>query len=461
MNEHDAADGASFPTSMDAASPGGEEIKLVVWDLDDTLWRGVLSEGEIQPVPENNARVIQLARRGVMNSICSKNELSRAKAVLQEWGLWTYFVFPSIQWGPKGPRIAEILRRIKLQEQHTVVIDDRAANLEEIRFYNPRIRVLSPAEWSRIDCSRIGKPDEDLSRLKSYRLLEEKDRVLQGFEGSNADFLAQCDIRATLTRVTSADSDLDRLVELVNRANQLNFTKRRFKSGVAEIIHHLKRRAKAVYKVGVKDRFGDYGIAGFVSVSNPGDLEHFVFSCRILDMGVERAVFQEIARMHGPLRTSFPGASSLAAPAPWVHLIRSDEHAESARPHPDGRPRMLLLLSCVGNAIAPFLERRFSVHSSHELVSVDAVRCDPWSSLGRPRELRSQLRRLFSGHYSALVMSTTLEVLYPHPWIPPFGRMTYPSYFALAAFDQSPDVRAGLASFVRGGGRLSGPGHAA
>lgn len=93
MSEHEA---------MNAASER-EEIKLVVWDLDETLWKGVLSEGEVQPVPENNARVIHLARRGVMNSICSKNDWARAMAVLQEWDLWEY-VFCSIQGGPKGRR---------------------------------------------------------------------------------------------------------------------------------------------------------------------------------------------------------------------------------------------------------------------------------------------------------------------------------------------------------------------
>ena len=51
-------------------------IKLVIWDLDDTFWQGILSEGEINPIHENCILVKELSRRGIVNSICSKNDFA-------------------------------------------------------------------------------------------------------------------------------------------------------------------------------------------------------------------------------------------------------------------------------------------------------------------------------------------------------------------------------------------------
>ena len=87
-----------------------EKIKLVIWDLDETFWSGVLSEGGITEVKNNIDHVINLTNKGIINSISSKNNFEDARAQLKLLKIWDYFVFPSIDWVPKGPSVKEIIK---------------------------------------------------------------------------------------------------------------------------------------------------------------------------------------------------------------------------------------------------------------------------------------------------------------------------------------------------------------
>jgi len=101
-----------------------DQIKLIVWDLDDTFWNGTLSEGDVIPNKLNIELVKTLVDRGIMNSISSKNELTKAKAKLQELGVWDYFIFPLINWQPKGENVKYIINEAQLRADNVLFIDD-------------------------------------------------------------------------------------------------------------------------------------------------------------------------------------------------------------------------------------------------------------------------------------------------------------------------------------------------
>ncbi len=89
-----------------------DKIKLVIWDLDETFWKGTLSEGEgIIPIEENITIVRNLCSRGIMNSIVSKNNFEDARSKLIELGIWEYFIFPVIDWKPKGLAIKQLIKQ--------------------------------------------------------------------------------------------------------------------------------------------------------------------------------------------------------------------------------------------------------------------------------------------------------------------------------------------------------------
>ena len=282
------ADGPQVPVP-DQARP----VKLVVWDLDDTLWEGTLSEGTVT-LPQSRIDLVRtLNRRGIVNSVCSKNDPSRARTELERVGLWDELVFAQIDWTPKGGRVARIVADAQLRPEEVLFVDDLPLNREEVRHAVPGIQVAGPEIIEGLlDRPQLaGKDDGQLTRLEQYRVLERKlvDRVAAS--GSNEAFLRSCDIRVGV--FTDAESEADRLFELVNRTNQLNFTKRRpDREAFDALLADTRRRTGYVR---VRDRYGDYGICGFYSLApDGGALSDFLFSCRILNMGVEQWLYAQL-----------------------------------------------------------------------------------------------------------------------------------------------------------------------
>ena len=268
-----------------------EQIKLVIWDLDDTFWAGTISDGPVRQIKRNREIVIALAKRGIISSICSKNDESVALAELQKSSMADYFVLPSIDWSPKGPRIRKLIEDLNLRPINVLFIDDLAKNLEEARFVSPELNVALPDILENLldDPSVSGKPDPALKRLKQYKVLEHKISEQSAFQGDTDDFLRQSDIKVAVLPPT--ENDLERLEDLINRSNQLNFTKLRVDQST--LTHYVNPTNSTTGAVWVSDRYGDYGLAGFYALDD-GALTQFAFSCRILGFGVESWLYQKL-----------------------------------------------------------------------------------------------------------------------------------------------------------------------
>lgn len=271
-----------------------DKIKLVIWDLDETFWKGTLSEEGIIPIQENIRIVKELTDRGIINSIVSKNDFSKAKSKLIELGVWEYFIFPCIEWSPKGPLIKTLIEKTQLREQNVLFIDDNHLNLQEAKFYNTKLNVKAEKFIPKIleHKSLQGKSDITHKRLKQYKILEEKDSE-RGLFQNNIEFLESSNINVYEINGKDLYQELDRIEELLNRTNQLNFTKIRIDKGeIKELIESSKNMCGAIY---VQDRFGDYGLVGFYSKEEKSNmLKHFVFSCRILNLGVEQYLYSKL-----------------------------------------------------------------------------------------------------------------------------------------------------------------------
>ena len=269
------------------------KIKLIIWDLDETFWDGILSE-HTQKVKKENIQLIKdLTDCGIVNSICSKNDESLVDDELKKIGLFEYFVFKSVNWSPKGSRIREIITSMNLRPENVLFIDDNHLNRQEAKSIVPSIMVADA------DCidqlivffSNLTKTDINHKRLNQYKILEKKNEFRTSF-GSNEDFLNECDIKLSISH-NCLDS-IDRIHELLLRANQLNFTKKR------PSIEELKEQITKATDCGcvfVSDKFGDYGIVGFYLL-NHNQLVHFTFSCRTIGMGIEQYVFHYLNKPH-------------------------------------------------------------------------------------------------------------------------------------------------------------------
>jgi FkbH-like protein len=303
--------GAGTPRSVNPAwnflgmSVMIEPVRLVIWELDETFWLGTLSEGGIrQYIRENHDLIIDLARRGIVTSICSNNDYALTRQVLEEYGIWEYFVFPSIDWTPKAPRLARIIEQAQLRAPAVLFIDDNARHRAEALHYLPGLQVAgAPAIGAMKDDARFrGKSDRALTRLKQCKLLESRAVDVQASGNDNTDFLRESQIRVTIDY--DVEANIDRAIELINKTNQLNFTKRRLPEDNIQATRQIIANAlKPFYAwaglVRVSDKYDDYGIVGFFvggDFRKRSALYHFCFSCRTLGMGVEKWVYQYLGK---------------------------------------------------------------------------------------------------------------------------------------------------------------------
>jgi len=437
------------------------DIKLVIWDLDETFWNGTLSEGPIEAIPQNLERVKELCNRGVMNSICSKNEFHLAQAELEKLDVWDYFVFPSIMWAPKGQQVGQIVERMKLRPANVLVIDDNALNREEIKYYNNDINVLDPVDWADIDSSHWGKNDRAHKRLNNYKLLETKLEAATAFVGDNENFLRNSNIRCRLSVLDLANDDLDRVIEVLNRTNQLNFTKRRFRSGVAQLIHELRRSQSISYIVHVVDDYGDYGLCGFVSVSSKGIVQDFAFSCRLLDMGVERAILQLLSEKNGSLRVPFRDEIQ-GSVVDWVSIeeVEGQDEAQSTDVAKtiECHHQAMMPEACFGEVIAPFMQPEIAVVSLPQIAPLAAriIRKERLSSIIYWSGDAPELQRLFKGDYDLLSISVRTEVMFPTVWLPVFGYVPLPMTANTSILKQHSELFAVVKQIIADRGEYTG-----
>jgi FkbH-like protein len=266
------------------------KIKVVIWDLDDTFWRGTISEEDIVPIQENIELVKLLVDKGIMNSICSKNDREVAMKKLEELGVRDYFVFDSINWEPKGNRIKDTIERMQLRAPNILFLDDNEININETKFYTPEILTATPGIIPTLyDAVKgLDKTDKEHARLKQYKILERKKTELDNVS-TNEEFLYNSNIKLEVR--TDCMSKLDRIHELILRTNQLNYTKKRSSREELQALIY-DENIKTGY-ITVSDKFGDYGIVGFYALSQES-LIHFAFSCRTLGMGIEQYVYANL-----------------------------------------------------------------------------------------------------------------------------------------------------------------------
>ena len=342
-----------------------EAVRLVIWDLDETFWEGTITEGGITAyLPAHHDIVIELARRGIVSSICSKNDAAPTLAYLRAKGIAEYFVFPSISWEPKGPRLQALIESIQLRPPTVMFIDDNPGNRGEAASMVPGLQVEDETFIGRmLDDPRFkGKDDSGLTRLAQYKLLEQRHGDEKQAAGDNTAFLRGCDIRVYIEYDVAAH--IDRAIELINRTNQLNFTKRRLPENIeearAKLLEQLKPFRASAGLARVFDKYGDYGFVGFYLLhGDPPVVAHFCFSCRTLGMLVEKWLYDRLGQPS--MKIAGEVLTDLSAPrsVDWISIAASAS-ATSAVIDPVA-PEIRVHGGCEAHPLAHYLRARSPV----------------------------------------------------------------------------------------------------
>jgi FkbH-like protein len=287
--------GSESRTSTDS------KIKCVVWDLDNTLWDGILVEDGPTRL-RLRAHIVQtikkLDERGIVHSIVSKNNLDEALSVLKTLGIEEYFLCPQISWGPKSQGIEAIARRLNIGMDTLLFVDDSEFELQEVRAVHSEVRVLNADRFLEIpdmEACQVPVTTESRERRKMYQVESARQNIAGSFGDDYMKFLRYCNIRLNIQPMTEAN--LDRVHELTQRTNQMNFSGNRYEKGVLERI--LASRELDTYVLDVEDRFGSYGVVGFSIVDNRVPLmTDLMFSCRVQSKRVEHAFLAYIIKKY-------------------------------------------------------------------------------------------------------------------------------------------------------------------
>lgn len=288
---------AAAPAKPVAANRAKElpKLKCVVWDLDNTLWHGTLVEDGVDGVTLSQAAadaVRELDRRGIINSIASKNDPELTFAALEKFGLKQYFVFPKVSWGPKSEAIKSIIAEMDVSADTFAFVDDQPFERGEIQELIPEIQVFSHTEIAGLVAHpRCDVPitAESGKRREMYQS-EERRTVARGASPLDyTDFLRSCHIKLEVARIQP--HNLLRMYELSQRTNQLNFSGRRYTQAELETL--MTEQPERAFVLTCTDKFGEYGAIGFcVLMTTRPAIESFFMSCRVQRKRVENAFFE-------------------------------------------------------------------------------------------------------------------------------------------------------------------------
>ncbi len=274
-------------------------IKCVVWDLDNTLWDGVLVEDGAAALRLKSGILdvmLTLDRHGVLQSVASKNNHDEALEILKRLKIDHLFLYPQISWAPKGEGIRAIAQHLNIGISSIVFVDDSEFELAEVKSSCPDVQLMDATDFSSLlhirEC-QLPVTKESVSRREMYVVEQERKALATSFKDDYKAFLKHCEIRLTITSL--ADENLERVHELTQRTNQMNFSGTRYdRDRLREIIDtpHLQS-----YVLTCDDRFGSYGIVGFglVDTREPV-LTDLMFSCRIQSKRIEHAFLTHIMR---------------------------------------------------------------------------------------------------------------------------------------------------------------------
>jgi len=291
----------------------GQGKKVIVCDLDNTLWGGVVGDdgpnaiklGAPDPVGECffafQTVLKGLRSRGILLAICSKNDEKFALSVIEEHPAMALrrsdFVAWRINWNDKAENLLSLAEELNLGLDSFVFLDDSPQERDQVRQLLPQVYTpdlpASPSELapflSSLNCFETPSLGaEDVERTHMYQAERDRKEALQvSGNVENWLFSLHVEVRAARLRRES----LPRATQLLNKTNQFNLSLRRLDE--KNLWDWAGEPSHAAYTFHVSDRFGDFGLTGLVSFSMAGTearIVDFVMSCRVMGKKVEEAL---------------------------------------------------------------------------------------------------------------------------------------------------------------------------
>jgi FkbH-like protein len=295
----------------------GRIAKVLVVDLDNTLWGGVIGEDGMTGIklgPEYPGAAYQalqqalldLSRKGILLAVCSKNNLDDAlEAINTHPGMLlreNNFAALRINWTDKSQNLREIAQELNVGIDALAFLDDNPFEREQVRAALPEVCVIdlpkNPMDYAAAvrNCAaleRLALSSEDRQRTEMYVEQKQRASAEQSFQ-SKEDFFRFLEQEAELEPVS--DLTLARVAQLTQKTNQFNLTTRRYSE--SQLAEMAGKPDWQIFSIKVRDRFGDHGLVGVAIAHDEGEqceVDTFLLSCRVIGRTVETALLAHLA----------------------------------------------------------------------------------------------------------------------------------------------------------------------
>ncbi len=290
----------------------GATCKVLVLDLDNTLWGGILGEDGFDGIKLGTEypgamyrsfqrAILDLYDRGILLAVCSKNNPQEAMDALEKHpGMLLrpeHFAAFRINWQDKATNLREIAAELNLSVDSMAFFDDNPVERELIRSEVPEVKVIAVPDHVQgyvqalRGCAyfeRLTLSAEDQEKTKQYQE-QRKRSELQQNTGSLEDFFRSLEQELVIAKVSG--ESIGRVAQLTQKTNQYNVTTRRYTE--QQIADFASNPEYGVYAIRVKDRFGDNGIVGVLitrACEDVCEIDTFLLSCRVIGRTIETAM---------------------------------------------------------------------------------------------------------------------------------------------------------------------------
>jgi len=265
-------------------------MKAIIWDLDETLWKGTVHYGETVKLKAETKEVLkQLHKLGIVQCICSFNPSEYVLKKLEEFDMIKYFTIISARMD-KGKHyvIKDMIKTLNFYPEDVLFVDDIPLNREMVKMFT----------GCNVDY------DENLYNIMKYfdtdrlRLMKEHQiRVTaeKEWKGDRKEFLKI--IKNKIKIKLATEDEIPRITNLANRTNELNAARNRYTE--VEIEKFIKdKRQYTVYVAYLSDKFGDYGLVGEIIIKKEDnwDITDVCVSCRTMGRDVGSSLFKYVIK---------------------------------------------------------------------------------------------------------------------------------------------------------------------
>lgn len=285
-----------------------EEIKMIIVDLDFTLYKGVLSEDGPSKISINQSNenfidhLISLERKGIIIAICSKNKigdynkLRRNNNIIQNFD--KYITYKEINWEPKSFGINKILKKANINSESVLFIDDNSSELMNVNINFPKIHLLQATENFKRNLYYLKKfPLINTYNIKSNYVDRTRDLKAKEIRKkiSNNQNNVHYELKTKIIISIAKSNFLERAFEISKKTNQFNLNTKRLSKN--EIKNYLSYNKKCIISFSLIDKLSNSGnIAAFFCELRKKKIyvNESCISCRALGRDLEETIIYNL-----------------------------------------------------------------------------------------------------------------------------------------------------------------------